>query len=283
MESTLLYYLKSNREFMSSVEKKIADIILKEPKKVTKYSLSELSEIADVSQGSIVNFANKFCGGGFSALKIEIASSLSQMTDKPFSDIKDSDSMGEILRKTAIDIGEALDNTCALNGDETLKKVAEMILKAKKVEIYGVFRSAVVATDLYYQIIQLGVPATFVSDVLTCAVSASMLDKESLVVAISSSGETQDVIDAVKLAKAKGACVVAITAHKSSPLARLSDEVLIAAPSGNSVSSNANEVRLSQLCLTDSLCAYIRARIDADGRNSYFRFKDILSMHNVRD
>lgn len=283
MESKLLREMRSNLEFMSAVEKRIAEAILQDVKKATKYSLGELAEIAKVSQGSIINFANKFCGGGFSALKLELAVAISGGEKKPFSAVEASDSMGEILRKTANDIGDALDNTSAFNDDETLKEVAEMILKAKKVEIYGVFRSAVVATDLYYQIIQLGVPATFVSDVLTCAVSASMLDSDSLVIAISSSGETQDVLDAVRLAKENNVPVVCITAHKGSPLAKLSDKVLIAAPSGNSVSANANEIRISQLCLTDALCSYIRLRIDADGRNSYFKFKDILSMHNVRD
>ena len=283
MRSNLLREIKSNLEFMSSVERKIADTILLDPKKVTSRSLSEFSKIANVSQGSIINFANKFCGGGFSALKIEIASSLAQVADKPFSPAKNSDSMEEILRKTSKDIGDALDNTCALNNSAALNDVVNMILEAKKVEIYGIFRSAVVATDFYYQIIQLGVPATFVSDVLTCALSASMLDSDSLVIAISSSGETQDIIDAVNLAKANNVPVICITSNKVSPLAKISDKVLIAAPSGNSVSANASEIRISQLALTDAICSYLRSRIEGYGRTNYFKLNGILSMHNVRD
>ena len=283
MESKLLHELRSNIEYMSAVERKIAEKILSDPKKATLSSLAELADAAEVSQGSIVNFANKFCGSGFSAMKLEIAASLTQNINQPFSAIDSSDSLEKILQKTSQSIGRALENTSAINDSDTLTAAAEMILKAKKVEIYGVFRSAVVATDLYYQVIQLGVPATFVSDVLTCALSASMLDKDSLVVAISSSGETQDVIDAVKLAKENNVPVICITAHKNSHLAKLSDVVLVASPSGSALSANDNEIRISQLAITDALCSYLRMKLDDDGKKGYFKFKSILGMHNVRD
>lgn len=283
MKQTLLRELRSNLDYMSNVERRLAEVILQDPRRFVSYSLGELAELVQVSQGSIINFANKFCGGGFPALKMEVAASLPHVSDTPFSVVTDGDSLKEMLQKTTESIGDALKNTSALNDEETLRAVGDLILGAKKVEIYGIFRSAVVATDFYFQLLQLGIPATFVSDVLTCAVSASMLGEGSLVIAISSSGQTQDVIDAVRLAKANGVPVITITAHKASPLAQLADRVLIAAPSGNARSANANEVRLSQLALTDALCSYLRTRLDADGNNRYFKMNEILSSHNVKD
>ena len=283
MKEKLLRELKSNLEYMSNVERKIASVIIENPKNFTTYSLIELSMVADVSQGSIINFANKFTGGGFSALKLEIAASLSDNFEQPFTSVADSDSLKDILCKTTRDINEALKNTTSLNEESTLKSVCELILKAKKVEIYGIFRSAVVATDFYYQLLQIGIPATFVSDVLTCAVSAATLTEGSLVIAISSSGQTQDIIDAVKLAKGNGVPVVCITAHKSSTLAKLSDEVLVAAPSGNSLTASPLEIRHSQLALTDAICSYLISKIDSDGQKRYLKMNQILTLHNVRD
>ena len=77
--------------------------------------------------------------------------------------------------------------------------------------------------------------------------------------------------------------VVSITAHKHSPLARLSNEILVASPSGNSLSANASEIRLAQLTLGDAICAYLRTRIDADGNLRYFKIREILNSHNVKD
>ena len=110
-----------------------------------------------------------------------------------------------------------------------------------------------------------------------------MLGEGSLVIAVSSSGQTQDVINAVKLAKANNVPVISITSHKNSPLTELSDVVLNSSPSGNSLSMRTSEIRISQLALTDALCAYLREKLDADGQNSYFKMKELLKLHNVED
>jgi DNA-binding MurR/RpiR family transcriptional regulator len=206
-----------------------------------------------VSQGSIINFAKKQVGGGFPDLKIAVAKAISQERERPFSVVDSGDTVKSALRKTSDGISVALQNTAALNDSATMEKACRLIMEAKRIEIYGVFRSAVVATDMYYQLIQLGLHANFVSDVLTCAVSASQLDPDSVVVAISSSGQTRDVIDAVKLAKENGVPIVAITAHTDSPLAALADVTLAACPAGNAISEHANQVRSSQLAIVDTI------------------------------
>ena len=282
MDTKLLHRLRTTVEFMNSAERKIAKVILADPERFTKYSLSELARISGVAQGSIINFSKKYCGGGFPELKLAVARAIVSSKDMPFSTTAASGTMRESLNNTVTDISIALDNTAALNSEEELSSAVDMLISAKKIEIYGIFRSAVVATDMYYQLIQLGVSATFVSDVLTCAMSASMLDSDSLVVAVSSSGQTQDVIDAVKLAKANGAKILAITAHKESSLAALSDVALIASPSGNSLSGHSTEIRVSQLALVDTLCSAIRERLDgSDSR--YEIMSRILKSHNVKD
>ena len=283
MESKILHKLSSMMEFMSLTEGKIARIILSDPERFTRYTMGELSQAAGVSQGSIINFSKKFSGGGFPDLKLSVATALSREKEQPFSLIESNDSMKAVLRKTADGICQGLKNTVALNSTEALERACSLMLGARKIEIYGIFRSAVVATDMYYQLIQLGLHANFVGDVLTCAVSASLLGSDSVVVAISSSGQTRDVIDAVRLAKENNVPIVAITAHSDSPLASLADVVLNACPAGNSLSEHANQVRASQLAIVDSIVSVLRSRIDSDGNGRYFKVSEILGLHNVKD
>lgn len=277
----ILEEIKSRLEFMSDVEKAVARVIVGDPRRFVGRSLGEVAAEAGVSQGSVVNFAKKYAQCGFSALKIQVASSLSASV--PFSVAHANDNAADVLGKTVANVEAALHNTVALNQEKTLRSVAERILRAKKVEIYGIYRSGVVANDFYYQLLQLGIPAAYVSDVLTCSVSASLLKKGSLVIAVSSSGQTEDIIDAVKLAKENGVPIVSVTAHRASALAKLSDEVLIAAPSGNAVASVATEIRHSQLALTDALCSYIAGKLGKEGEEKYFRASSILHTHNVKE
>ncbi len=276
MSGNLLNQIKSNIDFLTTAERKIAQIILDNPLEFSRYSMVELSQMADVSQGTIINFSKKFVGGGYPSLKHHVAECCDSTKKQKDATMRFPNNA---LIKTAMDCEESFELTVDVNGEDTLQKVAEKISNAKKVEIYGIFRSAAVATDFYYQLIEIGIPASFVSDILTCAISASMLDSESLVIAVSSSGRTKDVIDAVKNAKKNGVPVVCITSNKNSPLAKLSDYVLVAC----SANRSETEVRASQLLLTDAICSLLRADMDDADRRKYLELKEILNSHSVND
>lgn len=281
MERKLLRELSSTLKFMSSKEKKIAEYILLNATTFTGLSLKQFSELSNVSQGSIVNFSKKYTGGGFPVLKMEVASCVAVEEKKQ----KIASVAGE-YKSITYDVFErikaSLDNTYAVNDEESILSVVKKILLAKKVEVCGVYRSAVVANDFYLQLVQLGIPANFVSDVLTCAISASFLDSESLFIAISFSGRTKDVIDAVKIAKEKNVPVVCITGNKNSPLAKLSDQVLVAATSG-SEDGTATETRLSQIALTDAICKILAQKLKGDVAVNAEVINKILTSHNVND
>ena len=140
-----------------------------------------------------------------------------------------------------------------------------------------------VATDFYYKLLQLGIHASSESDVLSCVVSASMLDSDSVVVAVSTSGRTRDIIEAVEMAKSRGVQIVCITGNKNSPLAKMSDFSLVAPASGNSISGWLDEVRFSQMLITDTICDYLRSRIDESGEKNYFTVSSIISSHSIED
>lgn len=283
MSKNIFAEIKSEYEFLTRVEKKIADLLLKDPQTFITYSMTELSETAGISQGSINNFSKKFSSGGYAALKLKIAGCLSAHEEKPFTVIDKSQSIKDAMELTIAENTASFRNTLEINDETSLQSAVTKILQAKKIEIYGVFHSGIAAKDLCYQLIQLGIPATYVSDMLMCAVSASMLDSSSLAIAISSSGRTKEILDTVEIAKKNGVPIICLTSNKSSPLAAMADDVLLTAPSGTSISSRNNEIRMAQLFVIDALCSYIRCVIDAGGQNHYYKLQKIISSHNVYD
>lgn len=279
----LLSELQVNKYYYSNVEQKITEVILKDPKTFITYSIGELSEIAGVSQGSINNFAKKLVGTGFAGLKLLLAQQLPRHGEKQFNVAEAGDEIKDIMAKNRTEMATAFQNTIELNREETLQRVVDLILKAKKIEIYGIYRSSIVAMDLYYQLLQLGLHAAFVSDVLMCQVSSALLNREDLVIAISSSGRTKDILDCVKIAKGNQVPVVCMTSNPEAPLAKLSDEAIFCASSGNSISNRMDEARLAQMYLNDSLCAYIRYKIDETGEKRYYKMAEMINAHSVYD
>lgn len=275
--------LKAAYPFMSRVERRITDQLLAQPDLFASLSLAQFADSIGVSQGSIINFSRKYAGGGYPVLKEMILKGTTGDAEKPFSAVDHTKSVKTAMELKIQENLAAFHNTLALNDDCVLTKAIDKILSAKKVEIYGIFNSGIVARSFCYQLIQLGIPAAFVSDTLLCAVSASMLDQDSLVIAISASGRTKEILDAVKMAQKNGVKVICLTANGSSPLAKIADDVLLSASSGMTVSDRSEEIRLSQYLIVDTLCSYLRSIIDHSGQTHYFKLREILNSHNVND
>lgn len=281
MSTNILGEIRNSYNFLTKTERKIAALILSDPDSFTRLSITEVSNKTDVSQGSINNFSKKFCGGGFSDLKLKIAGSSHLHIEQPFSSIDKNAGIKGALKYRIDAVSAAFNNTYEINSEEALKAAAEKIISAKRIEIYGVYQSGIVARNLCYQLIQLGIPASYQEDTLMGAVSASLLSENSLAIALSASGETKEIIDAATLAKENGSKVICLTSNKFSPLASLSDITLLAAGSGSSISDKWNEERMSQLLLADTLCSYLQSIIDESGNLHYYKMQEILSSHSV--
>jgi len=283
MSETIFREIESNYALYSEVEKKIAKFILDNPEQFIQCSMPEAAKRAEVSQGSLNNFARKFFGVGFAALKIQIAQQIQTFHPPAFSKVNDLDDAKDILKKTIDQMKIAFNNTYELNSADSLEKAADHILKAKRIDLYGVFLSGIAARHFQYHLLRLGFSAHHVSDVLLSPVSATTMDSNSLVIAISHSGKTVDVIEPVKIAKENGAPVVAITSSPTSPLARIADVTLLASRSPDTIDNRLSEIQFTQMLLCNSICTHILHKIDKDGENRYFKMQKIIGSHGLVD
>jgi RpiR family carbohydrate utilization transcriptional regulator len=97
--------------------------------------------------------------------------------------------------------------------------------KARRVEFYGQGNSGIVAQDAENKFFRLGVATRSCSDPNIHAMAASLLGADAVVVAISASGQTVDILRSAQIARAAGARTIAITVA-GSPLAQACDITL---------------------------------------------------------
>lgn len=282
MGKSIFAELRSSQEYLTRVERAVAQAILDKPRWFVSCTMAELATELGVSQGSINNFARKFSGGGFSDLKLRVAAGIPAYEARAAVEV-DSGNIKAEMEQLAQRMGEVFSNTLAVNDEKTLRRVVGRILAAKKIAIYGVFHSGIVAKDFCYRLIQLGIPATFVEDTLMCAVSASMLDENALVIAISASGRTSDIIDAVDIAQKNGVPVVCLTGNRFSPLAKRSEEVLQCAAGRYNGVTDVGETRMAQLFVLDTLCSYLFEAVGTEDWKDHEKLKKIISSHSIQD
>ena len=164
MTKNVFAQLRASYSYMSKTERRIAALILDRPKDFTNPTMAELSRQADVSQGSINNFARKFFSCGFSALKLQVAACQTMHTDLPSPAIQARD-VKSCMQKKIDTSASSFSATAQLNDETVLARVVQRILSARRIDIYGVYHSGIAARDLCFQLIGLGIPANYVEDI----------------------------------------------------------------------------------------------------------------------
>lgn len=204
-------------------EKKIAKFILNNPKKVVDMTVSELAEISDVSIASVSRFCRKVGLKGFAQLKISLAQEL-----------VDTHKSGEVSNDISVDnISQSLQNILAnkitelkqtvnlINTDE-FREILEGIRDASRVQVIAVGNTIPVAIDAAFKLNELGIPTTAGTIWETQLSYSFTLGKGDVLIAISNSGESDKVLEAVKIANNNKAMTIGIT---NSPHSAIGEEV----------------------------------------------------------
>lgn len=257
---TIIDQIRKDYRQMSQVERRIADIILADPQKVPNMTIAHLADQAHVSEGSVVNFSDRLGVRGFSALKIGLAREMNTLSGLSFGSVTSRDGPWEAFQKV---VGNAVDTFQKLGAalrPEEFTRAAELLMSARRVDIYGAGDSALMAQDAYFHFMRIGLPAYAVTDYLTYSIAASQLDSGCVALAISHSGQTIEIIDAVAAAKKRGAATICITSYAGSTLSGLCDLALVTRSGEAEQHEEAAVSRLAHLLVLDSLCAYISAQ-----------------------
>lgn len=275
-ENDSLTLIKRRLSSMTAAEKRIAGFILSEPRRAVGMTMRSLSAEVGVSEGSVANFATHLGFDGFTAMKIAIAGSLPESGAPLFENISPGDSPSVIMGKMRDNTIDALRTTCETMSESDLTRAVGMLTGAKRrIELYGIGSSAMLAEDAAFRFIKLGLPAVVIRDSYISSASALMLDPDCLALAISYTGRTHDIIKTMTIAKEKGAKTMCITCYADSPLARLCDLPLIAV-SGEAVASKLATVsRLAQLLIVDTLCACIASQRREDALERQSKIVDV--------
>ena len=205
-------------------EQRVAKIVLETPETVLKTPIATLAQQAGVSEPTVMRFCQALGCDGFQEFKLRLAQDLAAQVHYAHQHIGTDDSANSLAEKV-IDgaIASLVQLRQQLEG-ATLSAAIQLLLNARRnarrIEIYGLGGAGIVAADAQLKFSRLGIASMAYSDAYIHNVSASLLKPGDVVVALSNSGRSKDLLRSVELALNSGAKVLAITAS-GSPLAGL--------------------------------------------------------------
>ena len=257
----MLSNISEQLETLSSAERKVGECALAEPKWFVHAAVAEIAERAQVSQPTVIRFCRSLNYKGLPEFKLALSASISQ-SGLPFvhAELNTDDNMGDVTEKVLGNAAAALLGARRSLKETDLENAIAMLTHARRVEFYGVGNSGIVAQDAQHKFFRFGISTVAYSDTHIQLMAASVLTDQDVLVVISNSGSSIEVLDAVSIAKENGAKVITIT-RSGSPLAQLSDCVLPINVQEDSTRYTPMTSRLLQLAIVDVLAIGLALRL----------------------
>jgi len=238
---------------LSAAHARIAMLILSRPEEVLRLSIAELARDAKVSEPTVIRFCRQLGFAGYKSFRQAALRDIARETaDAAAPRIGLSDSVEVAAGKSVDATIRSLERLrCALPS-QAIRDAATAILKARWVHVYGYGASATVAADAQHKLYRLAAMTVAYADAHMQAMAASTLGAEDVVIAISSSGATRELMETVRLARQNGATIVALT-RPGSPLAGLASVLLPVIEEESREIFTPMTTRIVQLALIDAL------------------------------
>ncbi len=236
-------------------DRKLADFLLTNPEQARHLSSQKLAQQTGVSQSAVVKFAQKLGYKGFPALK----QALSEIVAAPeqavtlHNQILSTDSLKTVGEKLLAEKAAALRATLDINSEQRLTAALDMLRSARRVILTGLGASGLVAKDLAYKLLKIGVMAVSETDMHAQLAAVQALDSRDLLLAISFSGERREINLAAEEAQRCGAKVLALTSFTPNSLQQRADHCLYTISEEPAIRSAAISSSTAQYALTDLL------------------------------
>lgn len=258
--SVMLNMLK-NKEALSIAERIVLDYLIENKTLLKDFSVEKIAEAAYTSPASVVRMCKKLGYNGFKDFKIDFILANSKVEIPETSEytdvilIKDQNNGKKAIENNI----RALEETINLYDEKTYTKAASLIMNARKILIFGKGSSFLVCKDLEMKLRRINKFCVAQGESHDQLVDASFINNKDVVIFISNSGKTKEIISSALLAKENKTPIISITRIGSSILADISDVVLYTSALESEFRSAAMTSRISQMSVVDALyakCAY---------------------------
>ncbi len=257
--------VKLRETTFSATQQRIADYILQHASKLQEITISTVAKECETSKSMVVQLCKTAGFSGYKDLcrQLMVEQALSEQQDDltAYDDIHPNCSLSEIARITLREEMRSLQDTADLMDFEAMEQAVQLLMGAKRIELFGVGGSAVAALDLHNKLCRIGLNAHFSQDVHCQLLETAGLTCESVAVVISFNGRTKDMIEVCELAKEMEAKIISITRFGASPVASLSDVNLAVASNESLCRVTSMSSRLSTLSMVDVLFACLASRM----------------------
>ena len=277
----ILSIIKDSYAELRPAERRVADVVLADVTFAVGASNGEIARRADASEPTVTRFCRAIGCDGVRDFKLKLAQSvvvgrLYLSPGEPAPPTTDGSPLWSIV------FGEARNAIAAVERSvdpADILKAAELVASAHQVVVFGLGGSSTaLAQEAQNRLFRYGVVALTHSDPYVLKMTAATLKPNDLVIAISGTGRTREVIEVVELAKHYRAKTIGITAPDSELAAVCDVKLTVDIPEyPDPLKPTAS--RYAFLVIIDLLSTAVGYRLDPSARETLRRIKYTVLNH----
>lgn len=255
MGNSVIENIRMNHSNLFSAEKKAADYILANPEQAIMMSISELAQKSGASEATVVRMCKHIGYQGYYQMRLLMSQDLGKNKGITYNENELLNSARKLFDFCAARVA-ALKETIDI---EMLITAARLIRKSRVVYVVAAGNTSPVAIDLGFRLERCGIPCSYSMLPEYFLNHVSLGTSEDTMIAISRSGASKQVVQAMELARKKEMHSIVISEEYSTQLTAYADCVL-------QVKDKQNELKLklepdSHLCemaVSDALIYTVR-------------------------
>ena len=204
----------------------VADYLLQHADEAQYLSISSLARECNVADATVFRFCRALGFDGYHEMRIALAQANATGTMSSQRELQPGASTETLFEHASARLFTAINGTQNALSAEAVDEAARMLREAKQVFCFGQGGSMLLANDICARFASLSTKFRTSGDSHLQLLTASLMNEADVVLFVSYSGATRDMMETLRTAKAAGAKIILLTHYEDSPGASLADVVL---------------------------------------------------------
>ncbi|MDH3616008.1 MAG: SIS domain-containing protein [Gammaproteobacteria bacterium] len=192
-------------------QQRVGQWILSHPKEAANATLAHLASECETSEPTVVRFCRHLGLAGFRELGIRLTEALSRPAAYVHRDVSADDSTSDAVIKVMDASIQSLIEMRSQLSAMPIDMAVDAMKGARQIAFAGLGASGHVARDACHKFFRLGIPCISLHDTTMILQFAAIAESNDVLVLLSHTGRWQDFARAAKLARERGATVIALT------------------------------------------------------------------------
>ena len=216
--------LRSKYSELTRSGRRVADYLTQHAGEAQYLSISSLAVACGVAEATIFRFCRSLGFDGYNEMKIALAQANAIPTAAGANKLEPGTDTATLCTHASAVALEAINGTRTVLDPAAIDAAATLLQRARQVFCFGQGGSQILANDIWARFATVSTKFRTAGDSHMQTLSASLMVPEDVVLFISYSGSTRDMMETLRIAKGNGAKVILLTHYADAPGVSLQGE-----------------------------------------------------------